>query len=210
MAKEAVVLAAADFLLAFNMRLSQFFQQTKIFVAGYSGGFEIVTNDEDRNFMIGGNDHGSRNTRFYIRAVTALLPGELKTSGEKNPLQCFPIHGRKLGHTPSGCRHGGMFLHTNPIRTLPALAIKMVSGIFQNIRQRALGIGRLQKQSDRLIHRQSRRLRSRAATGHIHRHGMGSKLGAITPDLYYVINIHIIVRANEGKLHPKLPAGERF
>jgi len=86
-----------------------------------------------------------------------------------------------------------MFLNTNPIGTLPPRAIKMVSGVFQDFRQRALGIGRYQEQADRLVYGQSRGLRSRAATGHIHRHGMGNKLGAIPPDLYYVINVHKMV-----------------
>jgi hypothetical protein len=84
--------------------LTVLFQKTKIFVAGNSGGLQIVTDYENRDFAISRNDNGPRNAAFEIRTMTAFLPRELKTSRNKDALQSFPVNWRELGHGRSS-RH---------------------------------------------------------------------------------------------------------
>jgi hypothetical protein len=137
------------------------FPETKIFVAGNSGGFQIVANNENGNFATSWNYHWPGNAAFEIRTMAAFLPHKLKTSGEKHSLQSFPVNWRGFGHGRSSRNRRGMFFNANPVGTLPARAVVYGTGALQNFGQCALLFRRL----DEKFHGFVRLLRPAASRG---------------------------------------------
>ena len=171
--------------------LPTLFEQAEVFIPGHSCSSEIVLDNENGNFPISGDHHGTSNAFADIVAMAAFLPRKAKPSADEYAFERFPIDRRKPRHRRLGCKRCFPPLDRNPLRAFPAAGfVAAVTRFLQDLIECShVGAG-CEKAAHSLIHRAPRVIRRGSGACDIQRHRVSDELVVFTPDLNRVVDVH--------------------
>lgn len=185
------------------IRLTALIQQAEVFLARNARCFQVVLNDEDRNFPVSRNHDGTRSPLPAIGAVAAELVFKLKTGSQENAFQRFPVDRRQARHRSSDDAKLAVF-DRHPRRALPGSSIvAIVAGLFQD----AVECARLHTTGDkgahRFVHGMARCFRIPPGAGDVERHRMRDILVAFAPDIDRIIDLQASLHCHARDTEPR-------
>lgn len=173
---------------AFELTAS--FEKADIFFARNARGLQVITNDEDRDFLVGRNYDRSGDAIFDIRAMTACLSFEAEARRGEKQIRAFSNRRVKTWASTGQAPTVATAFESNPRGAVPVTHLIFVTRVLQHLVERAV-IGRCaEKQAYRFVESLPGLFGRRAGAGYVQWHGVRDKLIAFLPNLNVVLDFH--------------------